>query len=71
MVNITNISLVTRTKEVIELFQITDSGLKELKEYTHRFELNGTYSAWWEAISLSDSLFKGSEKHRFVGVLAN
>lgn len=71
MVTITTISLVTRTKGAIKLFQITDSGLKELKEYNYRFELNGTYSAWWEAISLSDSLFKGSEQYRFVGVLAN
>lgn len=42
MVTITNISLVTRTKGAIKLFQITDSGLKELKEYNYRFELNGT-----------------------------
>lgn len=70
-VTLTGISLVTRTKGVIRLFQMTESGLKELKQVNHCFECEGMYSAWWEAISLSDSPFKGSEKYRFVGVLTN
>lgn len=70
-VEILAISLVTRTKGVVKLYQITNSGLKELTEKTHCFEREGMYSAWWEAISLSDSPFKGSERYRFVGVLAN
>lgn len=70
-VAVTAISLVTRTEGVVKLYQITNSGLKELTEKTHCFEREGMYSAWWEALSLSDSPFKGSEKYRFVGVLAN
>jgi hypothetical protein len=70
-VTLTGISLVTRTKGVIRLFQMTESGLKELKQVNYCFECEGMYSAWWEAISLSDSPFKGSEKYRFVGVLTN
>lgn len=46
-VAVTAISLVTRTKGVIKLYQITNSGLKELNERTHCFEGKGVYSAWW------------------------
>ena len=70
-VTVTAISLVTRTTGVVKLYQITNSGLKELNERTHCFEGKGMYSAWWQAISLSDSPFKGSEKCRLVGVLNN
>ena len=70
-VTVTAISLATRTKGVVKLYQITNNGLKELKQKNYCFESKGMYSAWWEAISLSDSPFKGSEKYRFVGVLTN
>lgn len=70
-VTVTAISLVTRTTGVIKLYQITNSGLKELNERTHCFEGKGVYSAWWESLSLSDSAFKGSAKYKFVGVLGN
>lgn len=70
-VAVTAISLVTRTKGAVKLYQITNSGLKELTEKTHCFEREGMYSAWWESLSLSDSDFKGSAKYKFVGVLGN
>lgn len=70
-VAVTGISLVTRTKGVVKLYQITNSGLKELTEKNHCFERDGMYSAWWESLSLSDSDFKGSAKYKFVGVLGN
>ena len=37
-VTLTGISLVTRTKGVIRLFQMTESGLKELKQVNYCFE---------------------------------
>ena len=42
-VTLTGISLVTRTKGVIRLFQMTESGLKELKQVNHCFECEGMY----------------------------
>ena len=65
-VTVTAISLVTRTTGVIKLYQITNSGLKELNERTHCIEGKGVYSAWWESLSLSDSAFKGSAKYKKV-----
>ena len=72
-VTVKEISLATRTRGFARIFQITNSGLKELKETTHCFELKGLYSAWWDSdsVSLSDSPFTGSEKYRFLGVLSN
>lgn len=72
-VMVTAISLATRTKGVVKLYQITNNGLKELKQKNYCFELKGMYSAWWDAdsVSLSDSPFTGSEKYRFIGVLDN
>lgn len=72
-VTVTAISLATRTKGVVTLYQITNNGLKELKQKNYCFEIKGMYSAWWNAdsVSLSDSPFTGSEKYRFIGVLDN
>lgn len=72
-VTVKEISLATRTRGFARIFQITNSGLKELKETTHCCELGGLYSAWWDSdsVSLSDSPFTGSEKYRFLGVLSN
>lgn len=63
-VTVTAISLATRTKGVVKLYQVTNNGLKELKQKNYCSELKGMYSAWWDAdsVSLSDSPFTGSEK---------
>lgn len=72
-VTVKEISLATRTRGFARIFQITNSGLKELKETTNCCELGGLYSAWWDSdsVSLSDSPFTGSEKYRFLGILSN